>query len=1062
MKMPRKSIILLTTVYYYILLFSPLINFLVSPANAYSSSSANETDRLALIEFRKAITSDPNGFFQSWNDSVHFCNWAGISCGGNPAGLQRVRSLEINQQDLVGTLSPHIGNLSFLQAISLDNNTFKGGIPAEIGNLLNLQELNITRNSLDGELPDNITQCSELRIIRLHLNHLQGRIPLGLGSLSKLEVFRINDNNMTGEIPASVGNLSNLIEFAVSFINLVGTVPESLGNLRSLYSISLAGNQLTGPIPRSLFNSTTLRIIALPWNQFSGSLPEDIGFTVPNLQQFAISKNKFVGQVPKSFCNVTGLQVLDMNKNGFTGRIPNCLGNLARFTWLSVGVNRLGSYSAADFEFLTGLQNCTQLQLLVISGNNFGGNLPDSIANLSVQLTRLSVAHNQLTGEIPSGLEKFINLNDLELNDNLFRGMIPSYFSKFPNLQSLHLEGNQLSGQIPATINNLTQLSVLDVSDNRLEGVIPSGIRSFVHLNYLDVSGNTFSGTIPGEVFSLPSLTKLLNLSNNEFTGNLPPEIGKLHSLIALDVSHNLLMGPIPNSIGDCKSLEFLYLQGNSFNRSIPPSLASLKSLEVLDLSLNNLRGEIPLDLQNISALQYLNLSFNHLEGQVPREGIFSNASNVSLVGNTMLCGGVLDFHLPKCPTYKVVQRHGISSQRMRISLTVISVLVGLVSMLSLLLILKARMWKKKPPFEYPILPTFMRVSYRDLSRATDGFSSDCLIGSGSFGVVYKGKLNETDPPVAIKVLNLKQRKAYKSLAAECNALRSIRHRNLVSVVSFCSSLDNNGNEFRALVFEYMPNGSLEKWLHPMDGSLSLSLIQRLNIAIDVASALHYLHDLCETSIVHCDLKPSNVLLDESMVAHLCDFGIARILSAEDTSYLSSTIGIKGTIGYTPPEYGMGSVASKEGDVYSFGILLLEMFSGKRPTDQMFGEGRNLREFVMAGLPDLISVVLDPLLLPGGGDGIEPTEGEGSSNEITEAAAVRQRDSNLADERLMRSSQYRNCMISAVEIGIACSMESPAERMKTAEVSLKLQSIREVFLASTVRRSRARPALDPA
>ncbi|CAI0404328.1 unnamed protein product [Linum tenue] len=1035
-------LLLLATIYYSFFLFSPSIDFLL-PANA---ASTNETDRLALLEFRKAVTSDPNGVLQSWNDSVHFCNWVGVFCNDK----QRVTSLAMSQQDLVGTLSPHIGNLTFLQAISLDKNSFQGEIPAEIGNLLHLQHLNISRNFLTGEIPDNLTRCSELRIIQLQINHLQGRIPWEIGSLSKLVSIRIQQNNLTGEIPPSVGNLSNLIDFGASFLNLVGTIPESLGNLRSLQNISLANNQLTGAIPRSFFNSTSVGIIAIPWNHFTGSLPEDIGFTLPNIRKFAISKNEFVGSIPESFCNVTGLEMLDMNKNGFTGRIPNCLGNLPRFNWLSVGDNRLGNYSSADLEFLTGLQNCTQLQWFVISINNFGGSLPSSIANLSAQLTTIALSQNQFTGQIPSDLEKFVNLNYLDLSYNFFRGIIPPSFDKLLNLESLLLLVNQLSGPIPITIGNLTQLSVLDVSNNGLEGILPSGIKSCVQLNYLDVSRNSLVGIIPSEVFTLPSLTKLLNLSSNMFIGNLPPEIGKLESLNTLDVSHNLLMGPIPNTIGSCKNLEYLCLQGNSFNGSIPPSLASLKGLQHLDLSLNKLQSEITKDLQNIKVLQYLNLSFNHLEGQVPKEGIFSNASGLSLAGNGMLCGGVVDLHLPTCPTSKGIEHHGTKSRRIALIFIVPFVGLSFLSLLAYLLIFKTRR-SKKPAEEYPILPSFIRVSYRDLYTATDGFSPSCLVGSGSFGDVYKGELNDTEAPVAIKVLKLEKRKAYKSLAAECNALRSIRHRNLVKVLSFCSSVDNNGDEFRALVFEYMPNGNLKNWLHATDGPRNLTLVQRLNIAIDVASALHYLHDLCETPIVHCDLKPSNVLLDESMAAHLSDFGIARILSAEEDTALSSTIGIKGTIGYTPPEYGMGSLVAKEGDVFSFGILLLELFSGKRPTDQMFGDGRNLRDFVCAALPDTISVVLDPMLFTGG-DIIDSAEENGSGNEITESVILHHGASNLREERSTRSSPYRNCMISVVEIGIACSRESPAERMKTADISQKLHSIRDAFLASTAPR----------
>ncbi|CAI0410328.1 unnamed protein product [Linum tenue] len=366
-------------------------------------------------------------------------------------------------------------------------------------------------------------------------------------------------------------------------------------------------------------------------------------------------------------------------------------------------------------------------------------------------------------------------------------------------------------------------------------------------------------------------------------------------------------------------------------------------------------------------------------------------------------------------------------------------------------MISKSAKSKKNPSAEDPRLPNFIRVSYRDLHRVTGGFSSEYLIGSGGFGMVYKGKLDEINPPVAVKVLKLENRDAYKSLATELNALRSIRHRNLVGVMSYCSSLDHNGDEFRALVFEYMKNGNLDKWLHPMDGSPKLSLVQRLDIAVDVASALHYLHDLCETPIAHCDLKPSNVLLDEDMVAHLSDFGISRILSTKDTTLSgTSTIGIKGTVGYTPPEYGMGSAASKEGDVYSFGILLLELFSGRRPTDHLFGESPNLRDFMIAGLPDTISRVVDPVLFLGG-DMTEAVEQDGG-DEITEVVELQHRESNFKEATLMRSIQYHDCIVSLVEIGIACSLEAAPERLKMADVSQRLECIRDAFVTNNIRR----------
>ncbi|CAN1143805.1 Probable LRR receptor-like serine/threonine-protein kinase At3g47570 [Linum perenne] len=659
-----------------------------------------------------------------------------------------------------------------------------------------------------------------------------------------------------------------------------------------------------------------------------------------------------------------------MNDNSFKGQIPNCLGNLPDLNWLSTAFNHLGRNSMGDLEFITGLRNCTQLQMLVIKGNNFGGNFPNSVANLSVQLAKLDISLNHIRGIIiPTGMEKFVNLNLIDLSYNL-----------------LHGSRNQFSGRIPPSIGNLTQLIELDISSNRLEGAVPSGLGSCLELIYLDLSGNALNGTLPEEVFNLPSLTKSFNLSYNLFTGNLPRDI----------------------------SLEYLYLQGNSFDGTIPPSLASLKGLRELDLSLNKLLGRILTDLQSNTLLQYLNLSFNQLEGEVPKEGIFSNSTGISLMGNTRLCGGVSELQLPRCPAKPGKKLHNSKP----IVLTVVALLVAL-SLLSFLAFQLAKRSKKRAILEEPGLPCFTRVSYRDLYKATDGFSQESSIGSGSFGTVYRGKLDEDDSTlVAVKVLNLQHRKVYKSLTAECNALRSIRHRNL------------KGEEFKALVFEYMTNGSLEEWLH---GSRNLSLAQRLDIAVDVANALHYLHDLCETPVVHRDLKPGNVLLDDEMVGHVSDFGIAKLLSIGTTHSTASTIGVQGTVGYTAPEYGMGSGASKEGDMYSFGILVLEMFSGRRPTDEMFKGGLNLHDYIMDALPDNLSSLIDTSMLL----------------RLAPESSTSHHDNQI-------SEKMHKCLVSVLDIGVTCSAESPQQRTKIADVVGKLHHVREDFLRNSAPSVRAR------
>ncbi|XXG71835.1 hypothetical protein AAC387_Pa07g1068 [Persea americana] len=281
---------------------------------------------------------------------------------------------------------------------------------------------------------------------------------------------------------------------------------------------------------------------------------------------------------------------------------------------------------------------------------------------------------------------------------------------------------------------------------------------------------------------------------------------------------------------------------------------------------------------------------------------------------------------------------------------------------------------KKKHPEPHlvmnPLEDQLLQISYGDLSRATNGFSQANLIGVGSYGSVYKGSLDRIGKIVAVKVLNLERRGASNSFIAECRALRNIRHRNLLKIHTVCSSIDSKGNDFKAMVFDYMANGNLEQWLHPsmdeQNQSKNLTLIQRLNIAVDVASALNYLHNSCEKSIVHCDLKPSNILLDDDMNAHVGDFGLARFLF-EATSSCSqnhtNSPGIKGTIGYLAPEYGMGGEASTFGDIYSYGILLLEMFTGKKPTDEIFNGSLSLHQFAKMALPERVRQIVDQRLL---------------------------------------------------------------------------------------------------
>eukprot|EP00257_Ricinus_communis_P015779 XP_015573758.1 putative receptor-like protein kinase At3g47110 [Ricinus communis] len=1014
------------------------------------AASGNDTDRLALLKLKEGITSDPNHVLNSWNDSVPVCEWFGITCSPQH---HRVTSFVLEGQNLFGSISPFIGNLSFLRFINLQNNSIHGEVPQEVGRLFRLQELLLINNTLQGEIPINLTRCSQLRVIGLLGNNLSGKIPAELGSLLKLEVLSLSMNKLTGEIPASLGNLSSLTIFQATYNSLVGNIPQEMGRLTSLTVFGVGANQLSGIIPPSIFNFSSVTRLLFTQNQLNASLPDNIH--LPNLTFFGIGDNNLFGSIPNSLFNASRLEIIDLGWNYFNGQVPINIGSLKNLWRIRLHGNNLGSNSSSDLAFLTSLNNCTKLRILDFGRNNFGGVLPNSVANLSTELSLFYFGRNQIRGIIPAGLENLINLVGLVMHYNLFTGVVPSYFGKFQKLQVLDLFGNRLSGRIPSSLGNLTGLSMLYLSRNLFEGSIPSSIGNLKNLNTLAISHNKLTGAIPHEILGLTSLSQALDLSQNSLTGNLPPEIGKLTSLTALFISGNNLSGEIPGSIGNCLSLEYLYMKDNFFQGTIPSSLASLKGLQYVDLSGNILTGPIPEGLQSMQYLKSLNLSFNDLEGEVPTEGVFRNLSALSLTGNSKLCGGVPELHLPKCPK-KVKKEHSLM---LKLAIIIPCAALCVVLILAFLLQYSKRKsdkkssssimnyFKRSSSSSLMINRILLKLSYRDLCRATNGFASENLIGTGSFGSVYKGFLDQVERPVAVKVLKLEQTGASKSFIAECKVLQNIRHRNLVKMLTFCSSIDEKLNEFKALVFELMENGSLESWLHhdtnSDNQSRNLSFLQRLDIAIDVASALHYLHDLCKRPIIHCDLKPSNVLLDDDMVAHVCDFGLARLLSTSNASSESqfSTAGIKGTIGYAAPEYGIGCAASKEGDVYSFGILLLEIFSGRKPTDEMFKDGLNLHDFVKAALPQRLVQIVDQSLL---------------AAEIQETNALRLATDEEDHQNLMKEGEYtnmswlradiENCLFSILVIGLNCSSSSPRGRMSMKDVTRQLHLIKNAFL----------------
>ncbi|XP_048133478.1 receptor kinase-like protein Xa21 [Rhodamnia argentea] len=1027
-----------------------LLAFLLMSQPAICSS--NFTDQDTLLHFKSAIEVDPTNMIRggNWTAEANFCEWIGVVCSKR---RQRVVALDLSYMGLHGRLSPYLGNLSFLAFLDLRNNSFYGTIPIEIGQIPsflgnistlqvialaktnltgpipptlfngslttvdfmfndlsgslpsdicyrwpNIQKLSLSGNKFSGLLPETLTQCKELRVLSLSFNRFQGSIPRDMDSLQKLRELYLGSNNLTGTIPRAIGNMSSLHMLYTEFNSIGGNIPSDIGKLVNLKVIKLQLNMLTGEVPQEVFNISSLQTLALTGNSLSGSLPSGSDLSLPNLEKLVLANNIFDGGIPEYFSNLSNLILFDAGFNQLSGPIPTGLANLKHLIHLGLQSNQLtGETYGAELGFLSALSNCQSLQRLVLHDNPLGSSIPASIKNLSSSLRILSAANCQIRGRIPKEMGFLKSLTFLDLSDNDLDGNLPSPIGGLECLQRLYLDNNRLEGPILDDICNLTSLGEFKLRQNRISRSIPNCIGNLSSLQKFLVSSNNMTSVIPVSLWSLQELI-FLNLSLNSFNGGLPLEMGKMTAIESIDLSWNRLTGAIPNCIQELKSLASLNLSRNSFRGSIPQSIGDLKGLDFLDLSYNELSGTIPESMEGLKFLQNLNVSFNNLSGEIPNGGPFRKFSALSFIGNQALCGNAI-FHVPPC---KVKGKKSSKEERLRLLYIMVPIVSAILLVLVVCLLRKRRNTRKEVPVSVENVPGIDHpmISYRELCSATNNFSESNLLGAGSFSSVYKGTpANGTD--IAVKVLNLHIEGAVKSFDAECEVFRKVGHRNLAKVINTCTNPD-----LRALVLQYVPHGSLERWLY--SNNYNLGRHQRVKIMVDVAVGIEYLHHGQPEPIVHCDLKPSNVLLNEDLVAQVCDFGIAKILAENKLETQTRTLG---TIGYLAPEYGLEGKVSTKGDVYSFGILLLEVITKKKPTDEMFDADMSLRRWVGAAIPDRVLDIVDRELLS--------TEHE--------------------DLTLL---ELESIVLSILELGLECSKDLPEERMDMGAVVVKLNKIK--------------------
>ncbi|KAK7350851.1 hypothetical protein VNO77_09852 [Canavalia gladiata] len=890
---------------------------------------------------------------------------------------------------------------TLLRHLDLSSNNFSVAIPS-FGECSSLEYLDLSANKYVGDIARALSPCSRLLYLNVSSNQFSGPVPsLPSGSL---QFVYLAANHFHGQIPASLAELcSTLLQLDLSSNNLTGDLPRAFGECTSLTSFDISSNRFTGELPMEvLMEMSSLKELAVSFNEFLGHLPESVSKLV-SLESLDLSSNNFTGPIPATLCGDArnNLQELYLQNNRFTGFIPPTLSNCSNLVVLDL-----------SFNYLTGtippsLGSLSKLRDLIIWLNQLHGEIPEELMYIKT-LESLILDFNELTGNIPSGLVNCTRLNWISLSNNRLAGEIPPWIGKLSNLAILKLSNNSFYGKIPPELGNCNSLIWLDLNTNFLTGTIPPELfkqSGKMAVNF--ISGKTYvyikndgskechgaGNLLEFAGISQQQLNRISTRNPCNFTrvygGKLQPTFKHNGSMIFLDISHNMLSGTIPKEAGDMFYLYILNLGHNNISGSIPQELGKMKNLNILDLSNNRLEGQIPQSLTGLSLLTEIDLSNNYLSGLIPESGQFDTFPAARFQNNSGLCG----VPLTPCGTdagTSPSSQH-LRSHRRQASLAgsvAMGLLFSLFCVFGLIIIaIETRKRRKKKEaaldvyidgnshsgnanvswkltsarealsinlaaFEKPL----RKLTFADLLEATNGFHNDSLIGSGGFGDVYKAQLKDGSV-VAIKKLIHVSGQGDREFTAEMETIGKIKHRNLVPLLGYCKV-----GEERLLVYEYMKYGSLEDVLHDQKkAGIKLNWAVRRKIAIGAARGLAFLHHNCIPHIIHRDMKSSNVLLDENLEARVSDFGMARLMSAMDTHLSVSTLA--GTPGYVPPEYYQSFRCSTKGDVYSYGVVLLELLTGKRPTDSADFGDNNLVGWVKQHAKLKISDVFDPELM---------------------------------------------------------------------------------------------------
>ncbi|KAM1162751.1 hypothetical protein FF1_001752 [Malus domestica] len=925
-----------------------------------SSNSSVSFQLIALLSLKSSL-KDPLSSFHDWvspnshpNGGVSgWCSWSGVKCQPDTS---QVVSLDLSRRNLSGQIPPQIRHLSSLIHLNLSGNAFNGPLQPAIFELDNLRILDISHNDFKSDFPPGISKLRFLRVFTAYSNSFTGPLPQEFVKLRYLEQLNLGGSYFDGKIPEGYGTFPKLKLLYLAGNALNGSIPPQLGSLSELTRMEIGYNEYSGGFPIELGMLSNLTYLDVSNAFLSGALPPELG-NLTMLDTLLLFKNRFSGFIPATIGLFQRLKTLDLSDNQLSGSIPPGIGTLKELTMISLMNNFLVGEIPEKIGELPNLEN------LLLWNNSLTGLLPQGLG-FSGKLLRVDVSSNSLTGPIPPNLCDGNKLQKLILFSNRFTDPLPKTLANCTSLFRLRIQNNQINGSVPTGFGLLPNLTYVDFSGNNFTGTIPEDLGNAEALSYLNISLNPLHSVLPSNIWRAPNL-QIFSASSGHLTGKIPDFIG-CKSLYKIELQRNDFNGSIPWDIGHCEKLLSLNLSRNSLTGIIPWEISALPSITDLDLSRNFLSGTIPSNFENCSTLESFNVSFNLLTGPIPASGsIFPNLHPSSFLGNKGLCGGVLG---KPCDTLSAgaVEVRG-HEQPKKTAGAIVWIMAAAFGIGLFVLIAGTRCFRanySRRMDESQQIGPWKLTAFQRLNFTADDVlecleMSDKIIGMGSTGTVYRAEMPGGEF-IAVKKLWGKQKennsdliRRRRGVLAEVEVLGNVRHRNIVRLLGCCCNRD-----ITMLLYEYMPNGNLDDLLHGKNKAQNLGAdwVTRYKIALGVAQGICYLHHDCNPVIVHRDLKPSNILLDSEMEARVADFGVAKLIQSDESMSV-----IAGSYGYIAPEYAYTLQVDEKSDIYSYGVVLMEILSGKRSVDAEFGDGNSIVDWVRSKIKtkDGINDILD-------------------------------------------------------------------------------------------------------